>query len=48
MSHTFDHTQHKDEVEQRWGAPGTLWARSGALTPTETWHPCTRVTSGRT
>ena len=29
MSHTFDHTQYKDEVEQRWGAPGTLWARSG-------------------
>lgn len=35
MSHTFDHTQYKDEVEQRWGAPGTLWARSGALTPTD-------------
>ncbi len=51
MSHTFDHTQYKDEVEQRWGAPGTLWARSGharGRSLRQTWHPCTRVTSGRT
>lgn len=32
MSHTFDHTQYKDEVEQRWGAgayaAGDQWWRS--------------------
>lgn len=32
MSHTFDHTQYKDEVEQRWGADayaaGDQWWRS--------------------
>lgn len=32
MSHTLDHTQYKDEVEQRWGADayatGDRWWRS--------------------